>query len=49
MGKDWILKGGKEGEVLTTGKPDESELYKRLLLDPLEGTSHATKRKTTVK
>ena len=35
-GKDWILKGGKEGEVLTTGKPDESELYKRLLLDPLE-------------
>ena len=35
-GKDWILKGGKEGEILATGKPDESELYKRLLLDPLE-------------
>lgn len=35
-GKEWLLKGGKDGIVLVEGKPDESELYKRLLLDPLE-------------
>jgi uncharacterized membrane protein/mono/diheme cytochrome c family protein len=35
-GKEWLLKGGKDGIVLAAGKPDESELYKRLLLDPLE-------------
>lgn len=35
-GKDWMLKGGKEGEVLMAGKPEASQLYKCLLLDPLE-------------
>lgn len=35
-GEEWVLKGGKEGNVLVAGKPGESELYKRLLLDPLE-------------
>jgi uncharacterized membrane protein/mono/diheme cytochrome c family protein len=35
-GKEWLLKGGKDGIVLVAGKPDESEFYKRLLLDPLE-------------
>lgn len=35
-GKDWILKGGKDGEVYKAGNADESELYKRVILDPLE-------------
>lgn len=35
-GKDFIEKGGEDGKVLVAGKSDESELYKRLLLDPLE-------------
>lgn len=35
-GKEWILKGGKEGSVLKEGSPDASELYKRIILDPLE-------------
>jgi uncharacterized membrane protein/mono/diheme cytochrome c family protein len=34
--KDFINKGGEDGKVLVAGKSDESELYKRLLLDPLE-------------
>ncbi len=34
--ENWIIKGGKNGEVIIPGKPAESELYKRLLLDPLE-------------
>jgi len=33
---EWIIKGGKNGEIIMPGKPGESELYKRLLLDPLE-------------
>ena len=33
---EWIIKGGKNGEVIIPGKPDQSEMYKRLLLDPLE-------------
>ncbi|MEO6721324.1 MAG: c-type cytochrome domain-containing protein [Ferruginibacter sp.] len=33
---EWILKGGKNGDVIIPGKPDESEMYKRLMLDPLE-------------
>ncbi len=35
-GQEWILKGGKEGKVLTSGNAEASELYKRILLDPLE-------------
>lgn len=35
-GKDYIDKGGKDGKVLVAGKGDESELYKRLILDPLD-------------
>ncbi|WP_240670954.1 c-type cytochrome domain-containing protein [Lacibacter luteus] len=31
-GPEWISKGGKQGEVVITGKADESELIKRLLL-----------------
>lgn len=31
--KDFIEKGGEDGKVLITGKSDESELYKRLILD----------------
>jgi uncharacterized membrane protein len=33
---EWILKGGKNGDVLIPGKPEESEIYTRLVLDPLE-------------
>lgn len=29
---DFILKGGKDGEILISGKPDESEMIKRILL-----------------
>jgi len=35
-GKDWILKGGKDGQVLNLADPDKSEFYKRVMLDPLE-------------
>ena len=35
-GKDWILKGGKEGKVFQSGNTNASELYKRVVLDPLE-------------
>lgn len=35
-GQEWILKGGKEGKVVTSGNAEASELYKRILLDPLE-------------
>jgi uncharacterized membrane protein/mono/diheme cytochrome c family protein len=35
-GKDWILKGGKEGKVFESGNANASELYKRVILDPLE-------------
>lgn len=34
--KEWILKGGKDGAVLMPGHALESELYKRVVLDPLE-------------
>jgi uncharacterized membrane protein len=36
---DFITKGGKEGEIIVPGKPDESELIKRILL-PLEDEDH---------
>jgi uncharacterized membrane protein/mono/diheme cytochrome c family protein len=35
-GREWILKGGKEGLVYNNGDASGSELYKRLMLDPLE-------------
>ncbi len=35
-GKDWILKGGKDGKIFESGNADASELYKRATLDPLE-------------
>ncbi len=35
-GKDWILKGGKDGKVFESGNPMGSELFKRSTLDPLE-------------
>ncbi|MBV9988830.1 MAG: hypothetical protein JO301_14220 [Chitinophagaceae bacterium] len=34
--KDWILKGGKNGQVFHSGDASGSELYRRLVLDPLE-------------
>lgn len=36
---NFILKGGKDGEIITAGKPDESELIKRILL-PKESKDH---------
>lgn len=35
-GQEWIMKGGKEGKIFTSGNAAASELYKRILLDPLE-------------
>ncbi|MES2002982.1 MAG: c-type cytochrome domain-containing protein [Bacteroidota bacterium] len=35
-GKEWILKGGKDGQVFLSGNADASELYKRVIMDPLE-------------
>lgn len=34
--KEWMLKGGEDGAVLVAGNPGESEIYTRLLLDPLD-------------
>ncbi|PWU00178.1 MAG: hypothetical protein C5B52_09305 [Bacteroidetes bacterium] len=34
--REWILKGGKDGDIISAGNPDKSEIYKRLILDPLE-------------
>ena len=38
-GEKFILDGGKHGEVIVTGLPDSSSLYKRLIL-PLEDKKH---------
>jgi len=35
-GKEWLLKGGKDGQIVSAGNPESSELYKRVVLDPLE-------------
>lgn len=40
---EWILKGGKNGKVLVSGNPGESELMKRLLL-PLQDDDHMPPR-----
>lgn len=37
--ENYILKGGKDGKAIASGKPDESELIKRLLL-PLNDDDH---------
>ena len=34
--QEWMLKGGKDGFVLRAGNPEASELYKRVISDPLE-------------
>lgn len=34
--EEFILKGGKNGAVLHAGNKDSSEIYKRVVLDPLE-------------
>jgi uncharacterized membrane protein len=34
--EDWILKGGKNGKVIVAGSIDNSEVYKRIILDPTE-------------
>jgi mono/diheme cytochrome c family protein len=34
--KDWILKGGKDGSMVKAGNADGSELYHRIIMDPLE-------------
>jgi len=34
--EEWINKGGKNGKVLIAGSIDSSEVYKRIVLDPLE-------------
>jgi uncharacterized membrane protein len=33
---EWILKGGKDGQVYIDGNADGSELYKRIVLSPLD-------------
>lgn len=34
--EDWMIKGGKNGKVIVAGSVDSSEMYKRVVLDPLE-------------
>ena len=34
--EEWILKGGKNGKVLHAGSTDSSEMFKRIILDPIE-------------
>lgn len=54
-GQEWLLKGGKNGEVLQANNPDESELYQRLLLDmndehhmPPKGKPQPTEQEITL-
>jgi uncharacterized membrane protein len=44
-GKEWILKGGKDGKVFVQGDANASELYKRIILDPLDEKHMAPKGK----
>jgi uncharacterized membrane protein len=44
-GKDWILKGGKDGKVFVQGDANASEIYKRIILDPLDEKHMAPKGK----
>jgi len=41
-----LMKGGKHGPVLEPGKPDESELYRRITLDPTHEDFMPTDGKT---
>jgi uncharacterized membrane protein/mono/diheme cytochrome c family protein len=34
--EEWMTKGGKNGKVLVAGSIDSSEVYKRIILDPIE-------------
>jgi uncharacterized membrane protein/mono/diheme cytochrome c family protein len=34
--QEWMMKGGKNGKVLVAGSIDSSEVYKRIILDPVE-------------
>ena len=42
-GEEWILKGGKNGEIITNGNPSESEISQRLSL-PIEDKEHMPPR-----
>lgn len=42
-GEEWILKGGKNGEIIANGNPNESEMFKRLSL-PIEDKVHMPPR-----
>jgi uncharacterized membrane protein len=41
--EEWILKGGKDGLIITQGKPNESELFRRIAL-PIEDEDHMPPR-----
>lgn len=54
-GQEWIVKGGKNGEVVQANNPGESELYQRLLLDmndehhmPPKGKPQLTEQELTL-
>ncbi len=54
-GKDFIEKGGEDGKILIAGKGNESEIYKRLMLDhndkkhmPPKGKSQLTEAEITL-
>lgn len=34
--EEWMMKGGKNGKVLVAGSLDSSEVFKRIILDPVE-------------
>jgi uncharacterized membrane protein len=44
--EEWILKGGKDGLIITQGKPNESELFRRIAL-PIEDKDHMPPRTKT--
>lgn len=43
---DDLMKGGEHGPVITAGKPDDSELYRRITLDPAHEDFMPTDGKT---
>lgn len=44
--KEWIIKGGKDGKVLISGDAAHSDLYTRIVMDPLEEKHMPPKGKT---
>lgn len=44
--KEWILKGGKEGKIFISGDAEHSDLYTRVVMDPLEEKHMPPKGKT---